>query len=198
MNISDQFTLEKIIVPVIVALITTLGIEYFAKPRLDARKERILRDRKQYDQIIFSFQRLSASIAAIPTNREHLNSKTYTKHTQIMLEEARSASYELFKNLSQLSHTYVINHTEHVSNTSLYIGYIIANIETTIENPNKTNIKELKSLAEHLELFDVYYLVYVYVYDSQVGWWRRLWWRLTERENAFQKVNGALANLKLK
>lgn len=42
----------------VTALVTTLMVEYLAKPRLDARKERLLRDRRQIDQVVFGLQKL--------------------------------------------------------------------------------------------------------------------------------------------
>ena len=62
-EIADAFS--KIGVPVLVALITTLVVEYFAKPRLEARKSRLIRDRQQIDEVIFAFQKAAMLAPAL-------------------------------------------------------------------------------------------------------------------------------------
>ena len=55
-KIADAFS--KISVPVLV-------VEYFAKPRLEARKSRLIRDRQQIDEVIFAFQKAAMLAAAL-------------------------------------------------------------------------------------------------------------------------------------
>lgn len=189
--------LEKIIIPVIAAVLTTLIVEYFAKPKLEARKARLLRDRQQFDQIVFCFQRISASIAALPTTEQLKNNKTYIKYASIMLDESKVALYDLMREMSHLTSIYVANHQEHVAKTMKFIGYLLAKVELCIDDKHKLYISELKDIASNLELFDVYYLVYVYMYDSQASQIRRILWRIFKKEKNNVKIDELFTNYKL-
>lgn len=191
-SLTEQLAIEKIAVPIIVAIITTLLVEYFAKPGLEARKVRILRDRQQYDKIIFCFQRISASISSLPDDNKANDNKVLKKLVVIMLNESRDALYELLKEMSQLSATYVVNHKEHVSKTMQYIGYLLATVELCVEDNRKIDLLELKKIAKNLELFDVYYLVYVYMYDSQESSIKRMFWRVFTRKGNDRKIDQLL------
>jgi hypothetical protein len=196
-NYLDNITFEKIIVPVIAAILTTLIVEYFAKPSLEARKARLLRDREQFDRIIFSFQRISASLASLPTKEQLKGSDTYHKYASIMLNESRDGLYELIREMSHLTSVYVANHREHVAKTMKFIGYLLAKVELSIDDGRSSNIPELKKIAKNLELFDIYYLVYVYMYDSQESHIRRILWRMTKKKSNNEKIDKLLIKYKL-
>ena len=190
-SLTEQFTIEKIAVPILVAVITTLLVEYFAKPKLEARKARLLRDRQQFDRIIFCFQRASASIGALPNDEQIKSGKVFQKFASIMLEDARTALYELLKEMSQLSSIYVANHREHVAKTTKFVGYLLARVEIMVERDRNASIAELQDLASNLELFDVYFLVYVYMYDSQESSVKRMFWRIFSRNDNRMKIDQA-------
>ncbi len=54
-----------ILLAVVTSVITTLIVEYFAKPKLEARKNRIIRDRNQIDEVIFCFQELALKLGTV-------------------------------------------------------------------------------------------------------------------------------------
>ncbi len=193
----EQLTIEKIAVPIFVAILTTLIVEYFAKPRLEARKSRLLRDRQQFDKIVFCFQRISASIGSLPTADQANQDKVFRKFVMIMLDESRAALYELLKEMSQLSSIYAVSHKEHIGKTMKYVGFLLAKVELCIEDNRKISISELKELAESLELFDVYYLVYVYMYDSQESSVKRLIWRMFRRKSNDAKIDSLFDKYKI-
>jgi hypothetical protein len=195
-NLFDNLTFEKIVIPVLAALITTLLVEYFAKPGLEARKTRLIRDREQFDKVVYCFQRVSASLSALPVV-EGSDHKVMTRFTSIMLNEAKEGLYALFKETTQLSYIYVLNHKEHVDKTGLFVGYLLAQVELAIEQPTLARIKKLKALAEKFELFDVYYLVYVYMYDSQAPSYRRIVWRIFKKKKNNQAIDKLLSDLNL-
>ena len=192
-NVSEQFTFENIIVPVLVAIATTLIVEYFAKPKLEARKARLIRDREQLDKIVFDFQHIALSVGAIPDYDLLKKNKILQRHYEIMLEEAKSGLYQLLKDLSKLSTRFVMNHKEHMNKTSLYIGYLLSQVELIQESdkkwgkPAEQNLKMLKEDASKMELFDKYFLVYPYLIDSQEKWYRRRFWQFfTQKFNSNQ------------
>lgn len=193
----ENITFEKIIIPVIAAVITTLLVEYFAKPKLEARKARLLRDREQFDRIIFSFQRISASLAALPSAEQLRNDSVYQKYASIMLDESRAALYELMREMSHLTSIYVTNHHEHVSKTMKFIGYLLAKVELCIDDKKRLGLTELKEIAGNLELFDIYYLVYVYMYDSQESHTRRILWRIFKKKSNNEKIDELFLKYKL-
>lgn len=197
-SISDQFTLEKIIIPVLVAIVTTLIVEYFAKPKLEARKARLMRDRAQFDNIIFNFQRISAAIGALPSEQQVSKSRIYVRFQQIMLSEAKEGLYNLMRDMSKLSSKYVVNHDKHIAKTMRFIGYLLSQVELATEGKRGIGIDELKNTANSLELFDIYYVVYVYMYDSQEGWWRRIFWRIRKQKKNDQKIDDLFGSLGLR
>ncbi len=194
----DTVLWKSLALPVVAAIITTLLIEMFAKPKLEARKARIIRDRQQYDKIIFSFQKASMSIASLDVKKK---SPLIKRYTQIMLEEARKALYDLLQNISLLPSKYVTNHNEHIGKTVRFIGYLLAKIELAEQGIERdveyVKLIDIKKLAAHLELFDIYYLVYVYMYDSQESWWRRLWWQISKESKNNQKIDKLFDELNL-
>lgn len=196
-NYLENITFEKIIIPVIAAILTTLLVEYFAKPKLEARKARLLRDREQFDRIIFSFQRISASLAALPSAEQLHNNSVYQKYASIMLDESRAALYELMREMSHLTSIYVTNHHEHVSKTMKFIGYLLAKVELCIDDKKRLSLMELKEIAGNLELFDIYYLVYVYMYDSQESHIRRILWRIFKQKSNNEKIDELFLKHKL-
>lgn len=196
-SLAEQFTLEKIIVPIGVAVVTTLVVEYFAKPRLEARKARLMRDRAQFDSIIFDFQRIGASLGALPTEQQVRRNKVYRRFRNIMLSEAKEGLYSLMRNMSKLSTIYVVNHKNHISKTMLFVGYLLSQVELAAEATPGFSTDKLKEAAENLELFDTYYVVYVYMYDSQESWWRRLFWRVASEKKNDGKIDALLEQLDL-
>lgn len=197
-SLLDQFTLENIIVPILVAIATTLIVEYFAKPKLEARKARLMRDRAQFDKIIFDFQRVSAAISALPSEQQANKNRIYARFQQIMLSEAREGLYDLMRDMSKLSSKYVVNHDKHIAKTMRFIGYLLSQVELATEGKRNVSIDKLKNTASNLELFDVYYVVYVYMYDSQEGWWRRIFWRIRKQKKNDQKIDALFGDLGLR
>lgn len=66
----DDFLLRSLLTPVMVALLTTLVVEYAAKPRLEARKARILRSRAEVDEFVQGSQKLGPLVHALPTSEQ--------------------------------------------------------------------------------------------------------------------------------
>lgn len=186
----DTVLWKSLILPIIAAVVTTLFIELFAKPKLEARKARLIRDREQLDKIVFDFQHVGASIGAISDFSTIKQNQILRRHYTIMLEEARSGLYQLLRDLSKLSTRFVVNHRDHVNKTALYIGYLLSQVELIQEFNEKwkklseQDINRLKEDASKMELFDKYFLVYPYLIDSQEKWYRRRFWQLfTQKEN---------------
>lgn len=190
----DQFTFQNLLIPIIVAILTTLIIEYFAKPWLEARKERLIRNRQQVDEVIFQFQKASASFGAlIPDN---VKSPQRNKHNDVMLSNAISGLYGITEALSRLPHRYVEKHSIHIGKTVKFVGYLIALSDR--DDPQKSNnptvrkifvkntkIDSLKSTASDLDKFDIYFLSNLSSQDSQEKWYRRFFWnKFTRKDNA--------------
>ncbi len=189
MNI-DTTIWKSLVLPIVAAVVTTLLIELFAKPKLEARKARLIRDREQLDKIVFDFQHVSTSIGAMSNFHTIKTNHILRRHYTIMLEEARTGLYQLLRDLSKLSTRFVVNHEQHVNKTALYVGYLLSQVELIQEFNEKwkklseQDITKLKEDAEKMELFDKYFLVYPYLIDSQEKWYRRRFWQFfTQKTN---------------
>ena len=199
-SISEQFTLENIIVPVLVAIVTTLLVEYFAKPWLEARKERLVRNRKQIDEVIFKFQKVSSSLTAIlPDNQMH---PLKNRHNNLMLANAKDGLYGILEALSRLPARYVDKHYRHIGMTMQFIGYLIAQIEMTNENQkyrpaSGVPTDHLKEIAADLEHFDVYFLANISTQDSQENIIRRLFWNRFSKKQSTRELDKVMKKYRL-
>ena len=191
----DTIVWKSLILPIAAAIVTTLLVELFAKPKLEARKARLIRDREQLDKIVFDFQHIGASIGAISNFSTMKKDKILRRHYTIMLEEARSGLYQLLRDLSKLSTRFVVNHRDHVNKTALYVGYLLSQVELIQEFNGKykelseEDIDKLKDDADKMELFDKYFLVYPYLIDSQEKWYRRRFWQFFTQKSNNQEID---------
>lgn len=184
----DTVIWKSLVLPVAAAIVTTLIVEVFAKPRLEARKQRLIRDRQQIDEVIFQFQKVSASLAALLPDSVK-KSRIQERHNSIMLDSASQGLYDLMNSLSRLSHKYVEKHDKHIRRTMLFVGYIIAKVETTRDVKAMTRlVDDLKHDAQDLEYFDTYFLANVGLHDSQERWFRRVYWHYFSRNNAEERA----------
>lgn len=190
----EKFSIKGIVIPIVVAVLTTLIVEYFAKPWLEARKERLIRNRKQIDEVIFQFQKVSGSIAALlPDECRH---PLKSRHNDVMLNNAKDGLYGIMEALSRLPHRYVEKHREHIGKTMLFVGYLLSQVEGAIGlsfgTLNAKSIDHIKALAPNLEYFDVYFLANVSSQDAQETWYRRLFWNFSKKKESELKVDNVL------
>ncbi|WP_213816163.1 hypothetical protein [Glaciihabitans sp. dw_435] len=173
-----NFFWVSIATPIAVALFTTLAVEYFAKPQLDARKERLLTDRRNLDELIYRFQKLALSLGSIPP----LPGVGKTEHDLMgaMREQAVAQAFTDARDtsdaLSRLSPRYTERHHPHITRTALFLGYITG-VAATGKRDVQYATTELAPLGGYLELFDVYFRANVGLQDSQEPWIRRWFWR---------------------
>lgn len=64
-------TFSSVLVPALVALVVSLSTEYFAKPSLEARKERILDERRQHRSVMEQYRAVASRIIMLSTIAEH-------------------------------------------------------------------------------------------------------------------------------
>ncbi len=193
---------DEVWMPIVVALVTTLIISplvgLYIKPRIEARQQRLIRDRQQIDEVIFKFQKLSLSINTlvpkVPKDNELL-----VNHNAIMLQQAQVSAYELTDTLSRLSPLYVQKHRQHIGNTMLFIGYLLGQI-TAARSQDLTSklVDSLKDTTSNLESFDIYFRANVGLADSQEKWYRRLYWYFFSQKSTQTQADQVLAKLRLK
>ena len=188
--------------PLVVALVTTVIIAplvgLYIKPWVEARKQRLIRDRQQIDEVIFKFQKISLCIGAL-TPDNHIRTKTEERHNKLMLEQAYESAYQLMDILSRLSHRYVRLHREHIGKTMLFLGNLLVFIDGARSSKTMSaSVNSVKEMGGHLEDFDVYFLANVGLKDSQEKWLRRLYWNKVERKDAEQTVDRVLKKYNLR
>ena len=195
----DTTLWKSLLFPILAAILTTLAVEYFAKPWLEARKERLIRNRQQIDEVIFQFQKVSGSMAALlPDNLKH---PLKERHNEAMRANARDGLYGILEAISRLPHRYAEKHSNHISKTMLFIGYLIAHVENGIGthplSVEARKVDSLKAIASDLQYFDVYFLANVSSNDSQEKWYRRVYWNQFSKKEASQETETIIKKHKL-
>jgi hypothetical protein len=167
---------KSFLVPIAVALVTTLLVEYFAKPRLEARKERLLRDRRQIDELVFGFQKIGIVFGALPEPNTleamYIDDEVWVE----ILGRAEQAVSESIDSMSRLSSLYVEKHRMHFRRTSLYLGNLMG-LTLGAQRQVGLDLRPLKEAASELEHFDTYFRVYVGLADGQERWIKRWFWK---------------------
>lgn len=172
-----DFFWVSIATPIGVALFTTLAVEYFAKPRLDARKERLLTDRRNLDELIYRFQKLALTLGSVPP----LPAVGETEHELMaamrdqFVSQVGLAAQDTTDALSRLSPRYAQKHHAHIGRTAQFLGYITG-VAATGKQDVHYAAAELAPLGDSLELFDVYFRANVGLQDSQEPWIKRWFW----------------------
>lgn len=194
--LSNELFLTAFVLPVTAAIITTLVVEYFAKPSLEARKLRIVRDRQQLDELIFCFQKVGLAFGAlIPDN---ISNEMKSRHNKLMLMEAMEGLQSIRKALSRIPSRYVVMHREHISQTSYYIGYLIAQTDSLISSRQMViSVEDISEKASKLSLFDTYFLANIYVGDHQEPWPRRFYWKAFSRKKNSDDIQSLFKNYDL-
>ena len=178
------------------ALLTTLAIEYFAKPRLDARKERITSSRRQVDNVVHGFQlvgMLTGSLLNVPETRDEL----WCAYVDDRLRRLDESLTTLELDISRLSIRYVVKHSSHVGKTATFIGYFQGVVLRAVK-VSDPDLSEIRQVAEHMEDFDTYFRVYLGLGDSQEPLLKRLFWRGTERAKYSSNATVTLQDLGLR
>ena len=174
----SEFFWVSIATPIAVALFTTLVVEYFAKPQLDARRERILTDRRQIDELIYSFQKLAMTLGSVlpPPRAGAAEHQLMGVKRSELVERVGAAADETIVAMSRLSPRYVQKHSAHIGRTTLFLAYVVGTAATGKHDANYAAVA-LTPLASALEYFDVYFRANVTLQDSQEPWMKRWFWR---------------------
>lgn len=182
-SIDDLFTTYG--VPVLVALFTTLVVEYFAKPRLEARKARLIRDRQQIDEVVFAFQGTALGGGGLlpdATARTNPQGQNMQRHQLQLLEKSTEG---IDAALSRLPHKFVQRHREHIGATSTFIGFMRARIRVELGKP-EVSVEEISEITASLEKLDVYFVAHVSFGDSQESWVKRTFTKTFMRKDLEQ------------
>jgi len=186
-------TFNRYAVPVIVALLTTLVVEYFAKPRLDARKARLLRDRQQIDEVIFGFQKVAMLAAALLPNSLAAESTDARDVQRRQIERLAPAIESLLDAISRLPSVFVRKHARHVGDTAVFVSFLqgVASVEGHKTNPDADRLSEI---GADVSAFDAYFAAHASFRDSQERWVKRAFSRLfmsadyrSQAENALRR-----------
>jgi hypothetical protein len=106
----NDFIWHSLATPVLVALATTLVVEYAAKPRLEARKARILRSRAEVDEFVYAAQRLGLLTGALPDSGQLQRNPDLVGYAREAISELQNAAADATQVLSRLSLRYAMAH----------------------------------------------------------------------------------------
>lgn len=160
--------------PIIVALLTTIVVEAFAKPRLEARKARLIRDRQQLDELIYAFQKVSLLGSSL-LSQPQMTSR-FKDIVSSQLDDFVASIDALLSCLSRLSPKYVGKHKTHIGRTASFMGYL-KGLAVSARQSEGSELEGLRSAVGYLERFDVYFLVHLDFKDSQEKLIKRLFWK---------------------
>ena len=143
-KIADAFS--KISVPVLV-------VEYFAKPRLEARKSRLIRDRQQIDEVIFAFQKAAMLAPALLPDEyiTHHPNTSAVKRRQI--ERLAPAVDALFDATARLPSQFIARHSWQVGAASFFVAYFAGLVWSELES-ERPNGDHLRAAGSDISEFD--------------------------------------------
>jgi hypothetical protein len=188
----NDFILHSLATPVLVALATTLVVEYAAKPRLEARKTRILRSRSEVDEFVYAAQRLGLLTGALPGRRQLDDNPALIGYAREAVSDLDRAAGDATRVLSRLSVRYAIAHGEHIAKTATFLGFLRGRCHAVSVDPVE-QVDSLKEVAADLEHFDVYFRVHLGLGDSQEPLIKRLFWRVASQDEYVVQANATLA-----
>lgn len=188
----DDFIWRSLATPVLVALVTTLVVEYAAKPRLEARKARIIRSRAEVDEFVYAAQRLGLLTGALPRADQLRTNPELEQYAREAVSELGTAAAEASRVLSRMSVRYAVTHCEHIAKTATFLGFLRGRCHVAAADPVR-RIDELKTVASDLEHFDVYFRVHLGLRDSQEPLIKRVFWRVATQDEFAEKADAVLA-----
>lgn len=157
---------QAIALPVLVALATTVVIEYVAKPSLDARTTRKLRNRQQFDEVVYGFQKLVLLLSSTLDDATARASAELAAVQKAQAADASQAAQELIAAFSQLSSSWVGLHNSHVARAALYVSFV-RGLLIAASSEDEPKFDYAKSLAAGVSDFDAYFLAFATLRDSQ-------------------------------
>lgn len=187
-----DFIWHSLATPVLVALATTLVVEYAAKPRLEARKARIMRSRAEVDEFVYACQRLGLLAGALPASSQLRATPDLVEYAVKAVTELDAAAAEATRVLSRLSVRYAIAHGNHIAKTATFLGFLRGRCHSASADPLRT-VDELKDVAGDLEKFDVYFRVHLGFGDSQEPVIKRVFWRAVTQHDYAVDADATLA-----
>ena len=188
----NDYIWHSLATPVLVALATTLLVEYAAKPRLEARKARILRSRAEVDEFVYAAQQLGLLAGSLPESRQLNGHPELVGYAREAISELDRAAADATRVLARLSIRYAIAHQVHIAKTARFLGFLRARCQLAAGDP-VAHIDDLKDVAGEMEHFDVYFRVHLGLGDSQEPLLKRVFWRLATREEFEKATDAALA-----
>lgn len=191
LRLVDDFLLRSLLTPVLVAFLTTLVVEYAAKPRLEARKARILRSRAEVDEFVYASQRLGLLAGALPTSVQLAQSPGLVEYAREAVTEFKIAAADATTVLSRFSIRYAVTHHEHISKTAMFLGHLRGRCQAALEDL-PSSVDDLRQIAGDLQHFDVYFRVHLGLRDSQEPLVKRLFWQAATQPEYVQAANDAL------
>lgn len=187
----NDFILNSLAAPVLAAIATTLVVEYAAKPRLEARKARILRSRSEVDEFVYAAQRLGLLAGALPTRTRLQQTPALVAYAREAVVDLDNAAKDATAVLSRLSTRYAIVHSNHIAKTATFLGFLRGLCHAASAEPLEY-IDNLKVVVGELERFDVYFRVHLGLGDSQEPMIKRLFWRVATQDEYAGEADATL------
>lgn len=163
-------------IAVVTALLTTVVVEFLAKPRLEARKARLIRDRQQIDEVVFAFQRAGLTAGSVVPADDEPAGSLLTKVHQKQVIALASDLDGVSDAVSRLPVRFVTRHREHVAWTARFLGYAKA-LAVLAGEGEYISDSRVRQIAEDMPVFDTYFVANVDFHDSQELWIKRWAWK---------------------
>ena len=184
---------SQIAVPILVALVTTLSIEYFAKPTLDARRQRIIRGADAVDRIIYQFQVLGLQLGIAVHSSS--NDPVTVAAREAALAEIKLGVSGMIEAIARLPVLYVQKHSEHIRLCAYYFGYLRGLLE---ENLALITSEQLTQVENDITVLDQYFRVYPNAGANIEPVLKRIYWRLANKSQNKKTVLGVISRIQAK
>ena len=191
-----DFIWHSLATPILVALATTLVVEYAAKPRLEARKARILRNRAEVDELVYACQKLALLGGALPDTSQLRATPALVDYSREAVAELGVAAAEATRVLSRLSVRYAMVHGAHIAKTATFLAFLRGRCHGASVDP-LVGVDELKDLVGDLGDFDVYFRVHLGLGDSQEPLIKRVFWRASTQSDYARQADATLIRHRL-
>jgi hypothetical protein len=170
----------QILIAVVTALATTVVVDFAAKPRLEARKARLIRARQSLDDYIAASVKLSMRAGMVPFPRQVTEPimAAYRHRAVLALEPTLD---ELLNALAGLSIRWSIKHREHIGRTLRLWGNVAAFIELE-KSGSPWDDQEFRKAVDLAAEADVYFLANVEFADPQQSLLSRWRWNRNSRK----------------
>jgi hypothetical protein len=169
-----------LVLAAVTSLLTTVVVEYVARPSLEARKARMLRAQDAFLALTGALDRLAYLFLQLPTRSEVQAKPLVAPFRRTRITELVKAADAADEALTRLPIVYVVKHGSHIGRTAQVLGYMRAAL-LDLEEDGVAGDDALRETFDGFEYIRVYFEIYPTIRDPRQNPLARWFWRRTQR-----------------